>query len=160
MANAAPPAPPWRIEPWAGEDTPALVLMWRQSFEHGVGIIDPNPIEGQRRFFEDTVVPQNAVCVVRHGSQWRAFMAHTPQTICQLYVRVSHLGQGLGSALIARAKATSSGRLWLYTFAQNHRARRFYEHHGFVETERESQNMYRLEAIRCEWQRAAEQLSG
>jgi hypothetical protein len=30
--------------------TEELVLMWRESFEHGVGITDPHPLEEQRNY--------------------------------------------------------------------------------------------------------------
>lgn len=38
-----------------------LVLMWRASFEHGVGIIDPHPLEDQLRALEEKIVPKNRV---------------------------------------------------------------------------------------------------
>ena len=37
--------------------------MWRESFELGVGIVDPHPLAEQRRYLLDTVVPENAVRV-------------------------------------------------------------------------------------------------
>ncbi len=134
-------------------DAVELVAMWRASFEHGMGIRDPNPIEGQLAFFLTEVVPQNRVRVVKHGGRVVAFSASTPESVTQLFVQVQHIGQGIGSWLIGLAKSDSSGSLWLYTFTQNHNARRFYGHHGFEEVERESENMYKLEAIKYVWAR-------
>lgn len=129
--------------------------MWRASFEHGVGIKDENPIEDQRRFLLHEVVPRNTVRVVKDQGLVVGFMASTPASIAQLYVRVEYIGQGIGTRLLTLAKAESRGSLWLYTFARNLNARRFYEHHGFTEAGRESANMYKLEAIKYVWSRGA-----
>lgn len=140
--------------PYADADAPELVRMWRASFEHGVGITDPHPIEEQLQYFLREVVPAHVVRVVRDDGAIVAFMASTPESIAHLYVRVTHLGRGIGSGLVRLAQADSHGRLWLYTFARNHAARRFYQHHGFSEVERESENMFKLEAIRYQWVRS------
>jgi ribosomal protein S18 acetylase RimI-like enzyme len=142
-----------RTDAYEPADAVELVNMWRESFEHGVGIQDPNPIQGQLAFFLNAVVPVNQVRVVRHEQAIVAFLASTPECVSQLYVRVQNIGQGLGTQLIETAKTESRGSLWLYTFAQNTYARRFYERHGFVELERESENMYKLEAIKYKWLR-------
>lgn len=140
--------------PYQEGDAPELVRMWRASFEHGVGITDPHPIEDQLQYFLRDVVPHHAVRVVRDDGAIVAFLASTPESIAQLYVKVSHLGRGIGTRLVDQAKAESNGSLWLYTFARNLDARRFYERRGFVEVERESGNMFKIEAIRYVWRRA------
>lgn len=135
-------------------DARAIVELWRASFEHGVGIIDHHPIEEQLAAFVGDVVPNNRVRVVKQNGEIVAFLASTPESVSQLFVRVASIGQGIGSRLLNLAKAESSGSLWLYTFACNTNARRFYEHHGFTEIERESANMWKLEAIRYRWVRS------
>ena len=132
----------------------AVVEMWRASFEHGVGIVDHHPISEQMAYFHSEVVAKNRVRVVLDESGVVAFMASTPESITQLFVRVADIGRGIGSRLMELAKAESGGSLWLYTFARNTRARRFYERHGFIEIERESENMWKMEAIRYEWVRS------
>lgn len=53
----------------------------------------------------------------------------------QLYVAAPWRGAGIADALIewtiARARAGGAGELFLSVFIENHRARRFYERHGF-----------------------------
>jgi ribosomal protein S18 acetylase RimI-like enzyme len=49
------------------------------------------------------------------------------------------------------AKARSSGSLWLYTFARNAIACRFYEKHGFVVAERGFEPHWRLEDVKYVW---------
>jgi GNAT superfamily N-acetyltransferase len=50
----------------------------------------------------------------------------------QLHVEPGWTGEGLGSALVAVAKAERPEGLHLWTFQANTGARRFYERHGFV----------------------------
>jgi ribosomal protein S18 acetylase RimI-like enzyme len=53
----------------------------------------------------------------------------------QLHIHPTHVGQAIGSQLLAHAVATAPLPIRLYTFQQNERARKFYERHGFVAVE-------------------------
>ena len=143
-----------RIVPCPPHQTRAVVELWRASFAHGVGLEDPHPFDEHHRYFVEQVLPHHTVRVALDAESPVGFMASTPESIAQLYVGVSHIGRGIGSALVRLAQAEAAGQLWLHTFAHNHRARRFYEHHGFIEVERESANMWNMEAIKYLWQRA------
>jgi len=143
-----------RFEPFDPADALTLVRMWRASFEFGVGIKDPHPIEEQVAFLFEQLVPDNRLVVATAGETIVGFCASNPQSVAALSVRVENIGQGIGTKLLRRSQAESSGRLWLYTFAQNRRARRFYEHHGFVAAAYGFENMWQLEDIRYEWSRA------
>ena len=131
-----------------------LVDLWRASFEHGVGIVDPHPIERQREFFTGEVLPRNEVVVALRDGEIVAFMASNRESVAQLYVRVGCHRQGIGTRLLQRAKQRSAGSLWLYTFARNAVARRFYERHGFVDVGHGFENMWQLEDVRYEWRQA------
>ena len=52
--------------------------------------------------------------------------------IDQMSVHPSHVGQRIGTSLLAHALATLPAPIGLYTFQRNAGARRFYERHGFV----------------------------
>jgi len=52
-----------------------------------------------------------------------------------LYIHPTHVGQAIGSQLLAHAVGTVPVPIRLYTFQQNERARKFYERHGFVAVE-------------------------
>ena len=54
----------------------------------------------------------------------------------QLYVEPGMTGRGIGTALLRLAKRERPQGLKLWTFASNTGAQRFYERHGFVETDR------------------------
>ena len=131
----------------------ALVGMWRESFEFGVGITDPHPIEEQVAFLLERLAPANTMRVAVIEGRIVGFSATTPESVAALYVRVGHIGQGIGSTLLRLAKEDSVGSLWLYTFARNARARRFYERHGFVAVAHGFEPEWQLEDVRYEWTR-------
>jgi ribosomal protein S18 acetylase RimI-like enzyme len=131
-----------------------LVDMWRASFEFGVGIVDPHPIQGQREYFTGQVLTKNDVDVALRDGEIVGFLAASRESIAQLYVRVGCHRRGIGTRLLQLAQSRSSGSLWLYTFAQNTVARRFYERHGFVDVGHGFENMWQMEDVRYEWRRA------
>ncbi len=141
------------IEDFHPRHAQPLVELWRQSFEHGVGITDPHPLKDQIAYFHTAVLPANRLQVALAGPELVGFIASSPESVECLYVRVSHLRQGIGSRLLNLAKSESSGRLWLYTFAQNANARAFYERHGFVDTGHGFENMWKLEDVKYVWSR-------
>lgn len=129
----------------------ALVPMWREAFEHGVGIVDPNPIEKQRAYLFERVLPEHGVTVALEGERIVGFLAANAESVSQLHVRVGCHGRGIGRELLRRAMAASAGSLWLYTFARNERARRFYERNGFVAVAFGYEPFWQLDDVRYEW---------
>ena len=128
-----------------------LVSMWRQSFEDGVGITDPHPVQQQRDYFLSEVLPTHSVKVALLDGRLVGFVAASSDSVAQLYVRVGHFRQGIGSQLLGWAKWQSGGSLWLFTFAQNQRARSFYEHHGFRLVAFGFEPTWQLADVRYEW---------
>lgn len=133
------------------EDAEELVPMWRESFEFGVGVTDPHPIEEQARYLLTEVVPNNAIRVARLDGHIVGFVAASPNSIAQLYVRRGFQRRGIGTRLLAWAKAQSAGTLWLHTFARNAGARAFYERHGFEIVARGHEPNWKLDDLRYEW---------
>lgn len=125
--------------------------MWRESFEFGVGVVDPHPIEDQREHFATIVVPSNAVRMALLNDQLVGFIAATKESITHLYVRVGHHHYGIGTQLLASAKAQSDGKLWLFAFARNAVARAFYEKHGFKVIARGFEPTWQLDDVKYEW---------
>ena len=130
-----------------------LLPMWRASFEAGVGIVDQHPLSQQRDYFLTEVLPHNDVRFAIVGNQLVGFVAATAESIAQLYVRVGWQRRGIGTQLLAWAKAHSTGSLWLYTFARNLRARAFYERNGFVAIAYGFEPMWQLEDVKYQWVR-------
>jgi ribosomal protein S18 acetylase RimI-like enzyme len=129
----------------------ALFRMWRASFRHGLGITDPNPIEGELEYFRATMLYNNRVQLVWRDLELLGVLASKPDSISMLYVDIDHLGQGIGSRLLRLAKAESSGSLSLYTFATNQRACRFFESHGFSIAERGFEPFWQRQDIKYVW---------
>jgi GNAT superfamily N-acetyltransferase len=128
-----------------------LVAMWRASFEHGVGVEDPHPIDEQLAYLHAKVLPCHRVRLAWHGQTLVGFVASNAESVAQLYVRVGHHRQGIGSHLLDLAKAGSAGSLWLFTFQRNRIARRFYERHGFVAVESGFEPLWQLADVKYRW---------
>jgi ribosomal protein S18 acetylase RimI-like enzyme len=142
-----------RLAPFVGDHAIELVPLWRESFEHGVGIVDTHSIAEQTRYLLDEVAPHNEIRVAFLGSRMAGFVAATPESIAQLYVRRDLHGRGIGTRLLEWAKAQSGGSLWLHTFARNTAARAFYERHGFTIVARGFEPSWQLDDLRYEWNR-------
>jgi putative acetyltransferase len=86
-------------------------------------------------FFEVQVFPRSLVWVAEAEEAPVGYGALREGWLDHLYVDPSWHGRGVGTALLARARE-GAGSLQLWTFQRNHRARHFYERHGFVQVER------------------------
>ena len=146
---------PVQLTPYRAEFRERLVDLWRASFEHGVGLPVPHPLDDHLRFFDEHVLTETDVILALQHDELVGFGSFTPDSVMQLYVHVAHLEGGIGTQLLAHAKAASSGRLWLYTFVTNTRAQRFYERHGFEVVERGFEPVMQLGDLRYEWRRPA-----
>jgi GNAT superfamily N-acetyltransferase len=91
--------------------------------------------EEVRRWIGQVLIPQGGVFVAAVEDMVVGMMALSRDGqvgwIDQLYLRPEAVGGGIGTQLLMRAKAELGSPIQLYTFQQNHAARRFYERHGF-----------------------------
>jgi GNAT superfamily N-acetyltransferase len=128
-----------------------LVRFWRASFEAAVGIVDPHPLSQQRDYFLSEVLPRNDVRLALLDDELVGFVAASPESVAQLYVRLGFQRRGIGARMLGWAKERSSGSLWLYTFARNAAARSFYERNGFVAIAHGFEPNWRLEDVKYHW---------
>lgn len=82
-------------------------------------------------FYRDKVLVDCTVWGAFAGTVLRGHIALLPGWIDHLYVDPDFIGRGIGQQLVQMAQAEQA-ELRLYTFQSNVRARRFYEHLGFV----------------------------
>lgn len=147
-------APPV-LAPCRPEHVDAVVRLWRDSFEHAVGVASLHPPDDQRRWFVETLCTQTDVHVaLLDDGRVAGFVASTPESVQQLYVRIGYLGRGIGTGLLDLAKRRSGGSLWLYAFARNANARRFYERSGFRVISTGFEPHWQLEDVKYLWTRA------
>ncbi len=108
-----------------------------------------------RAYVRDTLLAHQRVTVAELKGRIVGFVAETPGWINQLYVDAGQLRQGIGATLLADAKSRNHN-LTLWCFLENHRARAFYQKHGFLEVERTEGggNEAKRPDIRYSWTRA------
>lgn len=85
-----------------------------------------------RRWFVEEVLPEREVWVAEADGFVVGLLVLDVGWVTQLYVDPSYQRQGLGSALLERAKEQSPDGLDLWTFEMNVGSHHFYERHGFV----------------------------
>ncbi len=78
------------------------------------------------------VLAKGVTWVARARGRIVGFLNLQGEDLDQLYLLPGFYRQGVGTRLLAMAKAASPRRLELYTFQRNTRARAFYESHGFT----------------------------
>lgn len=84
----------------------------------------------------DVVLLRECVWIAEQDGRMLGYAAVKDGLLNHLYVRPDCQGQGIGSALLARAKAHAPAGLKLWTFEPDAGAIRFYQRHGFVTLER------------------------
>jgi GNAT superfamily N-acetyltransferase len=85
-----------------------------------------------RAWMSDTLLTGAEVWVADIAGQPVGYLALVGDSLDHLYVGPLHQGRGVGSLLLAKAKALRPAGLRLYAFQKNIRARAFYEARGFM----------------------------
>ncbi|MFE1087841.1 GNAT family N-acetyltransferase [Streptomyces sp. NEAU-PBA10] len=134
-------------------DAPALAEVWLRSFAAALPTV--------RRAHGDEAVRAWFAHLVTGCETWGAFdgeravglLVLDGDELEQLYLAPDRRGQGLGDRLVTLAKERRPAGLVLWTFQVNTPAHRFYERHGFTETERTdgTRNEEREPDVRYVW---------
>ena len=122
------------IRPAHSNDAPAIARLWVRSRMASIPAI-PAPVhdpEDVLAWFASEVIPRGGTWVMDRGGRLVALLVLHGNRVDQLYVEPDRTGIGYGSALLEHAKQLSNGKLELWTFRSNARARAFYEGRGFV----------------------------
>ena len=109
--------------------------------------------EEVRTWIAGNVMRRCRVWIARRDGRAVGLLALDGDELDQLYLLPGHHRQGIGSRLVAMAKQESPGRLRLFTFQRNARARASYEAHGFriVDLNDGSRNEECEPDVRYEW---------
>lgn len=88
-------------------------------------------LQDARAFFRSRIVPICELWVAARSEQALGVIALEAPWIRQLAVFPEFQRQGVGTALLRKARERSPAELRLFTFRRNEPARAFYEKHGF-----------------------------
>jgi ribosomal protein S18 acetylase RimI-like enzyme len=111
------------------EDTDAIARLFERSF----GTLTFLPVLhslAEHRVFFGRLITEEEVWVAEAGGVIAGFLVLGERTLDHLYVEPERTGSGIGTALLAHAKARRPAGFTLWTFQANDGARRFYERHG------------------------------
>jgi ribosomal protein S18 acetylase RimI-like enzyme len=122
------------LRPADPADAPTITRVFQAARDHSLAFLPRLHTDAEDHAFFAKLLDRMPVTVAEAGGTVVAFLALDGDEIDQLYVDPAHHRQGLGSALIAHAKAQSD-HLELWVFQRNRGAIAFYEAHGFAITE-------------------------
>ncbi len=88
-------------------------------------------IDDSRRIFRENIASRCQLWIAERRGKIVGFLAIRGSYIDRMYVRPSTQGSGVGTMLLEKARKLSPAGLELHTHQANHRARGFYEEHGF-----------------------------
>lgn len=113
-------------------DGDALGDVWLSAWHATFDFPPAHPDDAVRTWLKDEMLPAHEVWVAAdRGDRVVGFLALSDTMVDQLYLAPDWIGRGVGSRLLALAKARRPAGLDLYCFQVNDRARRFYEARGF-----------------------------
>jgi GNAT superfamily N-acetyltransferase len=124
------------LRPAGPEDASACAAIFNAWVDATDWMPRVHPPEDVERHFRETVLPNCAVTVAERAGAVVGFLALAGAQVDGLYLAASARRQGVGTALVAAAKAASPEGLTLWTFVANRPARAFYAAPGFAELRR------------------------
>ena len=121
------------LRPGRPEDAEVLASIHRRSRAAGMPWLAVVHDEDETRsWMRDVVLAHLRVLVAERNGRPVGFAAVSGDWLEQLYVAPEAIGTGVGRSLLDAVKADHPEGLSLYVFAENARARRFYEAAGFA----------------------------
>ena len=127
------------------------VKMWRDSKEQAIAQKEMNSFKHHVYFLNQILHHYFLIDLAIIDDKVVGLIAYNEKEISQLYIHIDYQNIGIGKALLNKVKLQSCGRLTLYTFEVNQKARRFYEKHGFEIIGRGHENEENLPELLYEW---------
>ena len=118
-------------------ETEATARMWHDSQHAAYSWFTEDqrhPFAEALVFFRDSICRRCEVWIALADDRIVGVLALEGDLLDHLFIAPGLWERGIGSALLAHAKALRPGGLRLVTLQRNERARRFYEERGFVST--------------------------
>ena len=125
-----------RLRPYRATDEDALIALWQRTWQYAYPSIDfAERLPGWRQRWRTELVPASHITVAENDDGAVGFVTLDGSGyLDQLVVAPEAWGSGAADALVDEAKRQSSGAITLLVNADNARAIRFYERHGFRHT--------------------------
>ena len=142
-----------RMRPATDEDADPIARLFLASKATLTFLPNVHTDEETFWFIANIVLRDQDVLVADTDGEIVGFIATHGNMVEHLYVRPDRLRQGVGSALLERAKEQLPSGFRLWVFQENVPARRFYERHGLrlVEETDGSRNEERTPDALYEW---------
>lgn len=160
--HSSPPSPDnWGIRPATESDVAEVAEVFLASRRDSLPYLPQLHTDNEtRRWIARVVFAAGGMWVAVADRRIVGFAALNDRRdhLDHLYLLPGWYGRGIGSALLAKVKELSAGRLRLFTFQRNRRARAFYEGRGFavVDLNDGSRNEEREPDVLYEWVRCDE----
>jgi ribosomal protein S18 acetylase RimI-like enzyme len=122
------------IRPYRSTDLAQAVAMWRASKQAAfpyVAVQQLYTLQNDTDYFRDVVAQECEVWLATDQEHILGLLALRDDLIDQLFVAIDAQRQGVGGALLVKARERSPDQLRAYSFQKNSLARAFYEKHGF-----------------------------
>jgi len=125
-----------RLRPYRATDEDALIALWQRTWQYAYPSIDfAERLPGWRQRWRTELVPASRITVAENDDGAVGFVTLDGSGyLDQLVVAPEAWGSGAADALVDEAKRQSSGAITLLVNADNARAIRFYQRHGFRHT--------------------------
>jgi putative acetyltransferase len=116
-------------------DAPAIAALHRLTMRTNLPFVpDIHTLDEEAAFFGGRFLAENEAWVAEHDGRLAGYVAFSADWVNHLYVHPDWQGQGVGPQLLAIALADGQPKQ-LWAFAENARARRFYEKRGWLAVE-------------------------
>lgn len=128
------------VRPYRPIDLEQTVALWRASKRAAFPYVEVQQLytlENDTGYFRDVLAPECEIWLAEwpedglEGGVILGLLALRDYLIDQLFVGLDVQRQGVGTALLAKARERSPDQLRAYTFQKNSPARAFFEKHGF-----------------------------
>jgi len=122
------------IRPYRSTDLAQAVAMWRASKQAAFPYVAAQQLytlQNDTDYFRDVVAQECEVWLATDQEHILGLLALRDDLIDQLFVAIDAQRQGVGGALLVKARERSPDQLRAYSFQKNSSARAFYEKHGF-----------------------------
>jgi len=140
-----------KIIPYHPKYAEQTVKMWRESKEQAIGQTEIHSFKNHLYFLNHVLHQYFLIDLAIIDEKVVGMIAYNEKEISQLYIHIDYQETGIGKTLLNKVKLQSCGRLTLYTFEVNKKARRFYEKHGFEIIGRGHENEENLPDLLYEW---------